>query len=909
MGSLLRRLLFFFQRNRFDRDLEDELRFHEEMKARALADANGMSGDEARAAARRRLGNPLRLRERSREPWTFPPVETFAQDVRHALRLMRRDPAFTVTALATLALGIGLNTAIFSVAYGVLWRPLPYPNPDRLVMISSAQQTETGVRTFSTWTPVSYDELRLRLTTLDHLAAYASIDAQLTGRGEPLQVRALDVSPNFFTTLGVNPVRGRAFLTGAAAPGDDGTAIVSDRLWRTSLAASPAIVGQSLTIDGVARTVVGVLPPDFSFRPVIPRLGALPEADIFLLNRWPDDTGRRAFLFLLGRMKSGVIEERVEAELTPLVNDSAIMPAGALSTAGVLAPNVHTRARAVGLQEYGTESVRTLLLILLGAVSFVLLIASVNVANLQMARLTARRGELSVRMALGAGRRRIVRQLLTEAVVLSLLGASLGVMLAQLAIDVTLPLVPPSVLPRLGGIVIDARVMAFCLGLSLVATLLVGLVPALRVSGGAFGEGLALHAGETRTTADRQGERLRTLLVAAQIAMTLVLLIGAGLLFHSFVRLTSVAPGFDSSGRDGVVQIVKVTLPPRLYGDPERIHAFARGVLDRIQYLPGVKSASLINSVPFGMMFIQGDFEIAGQPKPTLDVGMPKIHADYFKTMGIPLLAGRDFTASDTAAAPSVAIVSERVVREFRHRQGSGGQDFPGGPREALGRRVRLWNSAEWLTVVGVVADIRQRRLDQAVQPMIYAPFQQERGGFVRFVSFVARTATPATVAEGIRAEIRRAAPDLPIESTVTMDEALAASVAQPRFRTLLLVLFAMTATLIATCGIYGLMAYAVTQRRREIGVRMALGADRRDVLRLVLARALRIVVSGVIVGLAGAAVVTRVLRTFLFGVTPTDPVAFTGVTLLLVAVGLTAAWLPARRATRIDPCAALRAE
>jgi putative ABC transport system permease protein len=898
VGSVLRRLLLFFQRNQFDRDLEDELRFHEEMKAHALADADGMSGDEARAAARRRIGNPLRLREQSREPWMFATVETFAQDVRHALRLMRRAPEFTFTALATLALGIGLNTAIFSVAYGVLWRPLPYPNPDRLVIMSSAQQTETGARTFSTWAPVTYEALRPRLTTLDHLAAYAPIDAQLTGRGEPIKLSALDVSPNFFVTLGVNPARGRAFLTGAAAPDDDRSAIVSDRLWRTSLQADPAIVGQSITIDGLPRTVVGVLPPDFSFRPVV-RIGALPEADIFLLNRWPGDTGRNAFLFLLGRMKSGVTQERAEAELTPLVNDSSIAPAGALALEGTLAPNVRTLARVVGLQEYGTESVRTLLLILLGAVSFVLLIACVNVANLQMARLTARRGELSVRMALGAGRRRIVGQLLTEAVVLSLLGASLGVMLAQIAIDVTLPLVPQFALPRLGGIMIDARVMAFCLGLSLVSTLLIGFVPALRVSGAAFGEGLALHAGDARTTGDRQGERLRTLLVAAQIAMTLVLLIGAGLLIHSFVRLTSVSPGFESSGRDGVVQTVKVTLPQGLYDDPERIHAFARGVLDRIQYLPGVKSASLINSAPFGMMFIRDDFGIEGQPKPKLDAGKPKIDAGYFKTMGIPLLAGREFTARDTAAAPKVAIVSERIVREY----------FPGGPGEALGRRVRLSDRGEWLTVVGVVADIRQMGLDREVQPMIYVPFQQERGDVIRFVSFVARTATPGSVVEGIRAEIRRAAPDLPIESTVTMDEAVAASVAPPRFRMLLLVLFAMTATLIATCGIYGLMAYAVTQRRREIGVRMALGAGRRDVLRLVLTRALRIVVVGLIVGLAGAAGVTRVLQTFLFGVTPTDPIAFTIVTLLLMAVGLMAAWLPARRATRIDPCAALRAE
>jgi putative ABC transport system permease protein len=899
VGSMLRRLLFFFRRNQFDRDLDEELRFHQEMKAHALADAGGMSGDEARAAARRRIGNPLRLREQSREPWLFPTVETFAQDVRHALRLMWRDPAFTFTALATLALGIGLNTAIVSVAYGVLWRPLPYPDADRLVIVSSLQQTETGVRTFSTWPPVSYEVLRQRVTALDHLAAYASIEVPLTGRGEPLQVPALDVSPNFFGTLGVSPARGRAFFTGAAASDDDRSAIVSDRLWRTSLAADPAIVGRSITIDGLPRTVVGVLPPHFSFRPVI-RTGALREADIFLPSRWLGDTGDSAFLFLLGRLKPGVTHERAEAEMTALVNHSSVVPAGALGVEGALAPNVRTLVRAVGLQEHGSESVRTLLLILVGAVSFVLLIACANVAHLQMARLTARRGELSVRMALGAGRRRIVRQLLTEAVVLSLLGASLGVMLARLAIHITLPLVPQSMLPRLGGIVIDARVMAFCLVLSLVSTVLIGLVPALRGSRAAFGEGLALHAGAARTTGDRQGERLRSLLVAAQIAMTFVLLIGAGLLIHSFMHLTSVSPGFESSGRDGVVQTVKVRLPERLYDEPARINAFTGGVLDRIHYLPGVKSASLVNSAPFGRMFIRGDFDIEGQPKPKLDAGKPKIDADYFKTMGIPLLAGREFTARDTTEAPKVAIISERIVRQY----------FPGGPGGALGRRVRSGDSDEWLTVVGVVADIRQKGLDQEVQPMLYVPFQQERAAFLlRFVSFVARTATPASVLEGIRAEIRRAAPDLPIESAMTMDEAVAASTAPQRFRMLLLALFAVTATLIATCGIYGLMAYAVTQRRREIGVRMALGARPRDVHRLVLTRAFRIVVAGLIVGLVGAAGVTRVLQRFLFGVTPTDPIVFMMVTLLLMAVGLMAAWLPARRATRIDPCTALRAE
>jgi hypothetical protein len=293
---------------------------------------------------------PLQRREQSREPWILPTIEVFAQDVRHALRLMRRDPTFTFAALATLALGIGLNTAIFSVAYGVLWRPLPYPAPDRLIMISSAQQTGTGIKTFGTWAPVSYEGLRTRVTTLESLSAYNSISAELTGHGEPLEVPALAVSPEFFATLGVSPARGRAFLTGAAAPDDDGSAIVSDRLWRTSFKADPAIVGQSVTIDGLSRTVIGVLPPDFSFRPVVARLGALPESDIFLPNRWPGDTGRSAFLILLGRMKSDATQERAEAELTALVSDPSIAPAGALAPAGAFAADARTFARTNGLQ-------------------------------------------------------------------------------------------------------------------------------------------------------------------------------------------------------------------------------------------------------------------------------------------------------------------------------------------------------------------------------------------------------------------------------------------------------------------------------------------------------------------------------------------------------------------------------
>ena len=878
--------------------MAEEMRQHLERRTQEKI-ADGMSPDDARHAAQREFGGRTQWQEQCRDERRFVALEQIAQDIRYAFRQLRRHPGFAATAIATLALGIGLNTALFSVAYGVLWRPLPYAQPDRLVIIQSGQQTETGPKILSTWTPVTYDALRSRVSSLEQLAAYSATNAQLNGRGEPRPVQALEVSPNFFATLGVDPARGRAFFTGAAAPDDDQSVILGDRLWRASFNADPAIIGQSITLDGTPRTVVGVMPPGFSFRPVS-RSGMLPDREIFLAHRWPRDAGTGAFLTLLGRLHDGATPERASVELAALVNDSSIVPVGAMTQAGAFAPNVRTFARVVGLQDHGTESTRTLLLILLAAVSVVQLIACLNVANLQMARLTSRRGELSMRMALGAGRRRIVRQLLTEAVVLSLLGTSLAVLLAHVTLELTLPLVPPALLPRLGGIAIDAGVLAFCLGLAVVSTLLIGLVPALRFGGAAFGESHALRASEGRATGDRQGERLRTLLVSSQIAMTLMLLIAAGLLIHSFIRLTSVSPGFESSGRDGVVQTARVTLPKHLYDQPERIQAFAREVLGRIHHLPGVKSASLINSAPFGRMFIRDEFNLEGRPRPNFSAGRPKIDADYFKTMGIPLLAGREFSARDTADAPKVAILSERIAREF----------FSDNPGEALGRRVRFNEGGEWLTVVGVVAEIRQRSLEQEVQPMIYVPYHQEREELVlRFVSFVVRTATPASVVEGIRAEIRRVARELPIEATATMDEAVAASVAAPRFRTILLVLFALTATLIATCGIYGLMAYAVTQRRREIGVRMALGAARGDVIQLVLTRALRIVGIGIVAGLAGAVVVTRVLQRFLFGVTPTDPIVFTLVTLLLVGVGLVAAWIPARRAANVDPLVALRCE
>ena len=769
MPTLFQRLLFLFRRDRFDHDLDEELRTHLEMKSAALAEEAGLTAADARTAARKQIGNALHLREQARDPWAFLTLETFAQDVRHALRLLRRDPTFTLAALATLALGIGLNTAIFTVAYGVLWQPLPFQEPDRLVSIFSAQETDKGIRVFYTFPPPAYYDLARRATMIDGLAAHTGGAVQLTGRGEPQQLRGLEVTPNFFSVLGVTPALGRTFLTGANAADDDESVIISDSVWRSMLHADPGIMGQAITIDGLPRTVVGVMPADFAYRPKTP-LGEQPETEIWMSHRFSTDRphpmfnpkrGRwNAFLWLTARLKPGVTVERAQAEMTALVQTPADGGAG-----GGPKPSTRTVAQVISLHEHTVGPVRRLLLILVGAVAFVLLIACVNVANLQMARLSARRAELSIRSALGAGRRRLVRQLLTEAIVLSFAGGVLGILFARLALDATLPLVPESVLPRRAEIGLNIWVLAFCIGVSALSSLLVGLMPAWRSASADIRD--ALHSDGARTTGDRRGERVRTSLVATQIALTLVLLIGAGLLVHSFIRLMSVAPGFESSD----VQTVTITLPERLYPEAPQAQALSRTVLDRVRQLPGVESASAINMIPFGMFFIRGDFEVEGQPPPKFYVQKPKVEAGYFKTMNIPVLQGREFTTQDDASAPKVAIVTESVAREL----------WPDGA--ALGRRLKL-DDSPWITVVGVVGEVRFG-LEGTPVKALYIPYQQEpRAGFLQTISFVMRTRTPAGVADAVRAEIRRAAPDLPIESVTTMDERIARSVAQPRFRT-----------------------------------------------------------------------------------------------------------------------------
>jgi predicted permease len=873
----------------FARDLDEELQFHLDMKQRTLED-DGLAPADANDAARRAVGGgTLRYRERSRDVWISPAIDAAAQDTRHAIRLLRRNPGFTITALGTLALGIGLNTAIFSILYGVLLKPLRFREPARLVTVSPDRVDGFwSSRGVVTWTPPDYREMAANTQTLDGLAAFHTVDRHITGQGEPQQLWGVEVTPNFFDVIGVDPAIGRRFAH--EQPGaDTDSVLISDSLWRRSFGADPNVLGRAILLDGESKTIIGVLQPGFSFH--LPQFNPT-GIEIVVPNEWRDGNRRNSFLVAVGRLRPGITREQAASELTIIANGIAKQQQSN-KPSNKKKPNEEGIVRVDDLQTrmVGT-SARQLLLVLAGAVLLVLLIVSVNIANLQLARWSSRRTELSLRMALGAGRRRIVHQLLTESLVLAIAGGAIGVALAYLAVPALLAQLPPNQVPRIDEIRVNTPVLIFSALLSMATGILFGLLPAMRHSTLAPADDLRGAAGRAATTG-RQTERLRSALIVGQVALTLVLLVSAGLLMHSFVRLLEVQPGFDKDD----VQTVTVVLPDRLYPTAAQCKALTGAVLERLHDMPGASASSAITMVPFGIFGIHGDFAVEGQPTPKFYVGKPKIGPGYFKTLGIPLLSGRDFESSDTAEAPKVAIVSDSVARRL----------WPNA--SALGNRVRL-DGKEWLTVVGVVGDVRQTNLQEPLETTIYVPYQQETGAFfLQTVTFVTHTTMPQAAASFMRQSIRQVAPDLPIADVKTMRTLLSASIAQPRTRTMLIGSFAFCALLIATLGIYGVMTYNVIQRRREIGIRMAVGAEWTDVVWLVLQHALLIVVVGALIGIAASFVVTKTLTSFLFEVTPHDPLAIVGVTTLLVLAALTAAWVPARRAAQTDPVEALRVE
>ncbi|MEO8428449.1 MAG: ABC transporter permease [Verrucomicrobiota bacterium] len=799
-------------------------------------------------------------------------------DLKFAFRQLLKNPGFTAVAVLTLALAIGANTAIFSVVNGVLLRPLPFPAADRLVMIHTIHQGEGQSQRWESVFDPDFKEWTEQNHVFDHMAAYGTGQATLLSGGEPKRIGSAEVTADFFPLLGVKPLAGRTFLPEEHQPGGARAVMLSEGLWRDRFGANPSVIGQGITLDGRNVTVVGVLPGRFNF-----------PTDCDVWTSLVLDTGRNNTLHrALARLKPGATRERAQAEMDTIAQRLAqVLPAAAPGKGVSL----------VSLQEHIVGGTRPLLFVFLGAVGFVLLIACANVTNLLLARATARRKEIQIRVALGAGRLRIARHLLTESVLLAVVGGALGLLLAVWGLGLLIALMPPNLVPRIGEIGLDGRVLGFNFALSLLTGIAFGLAPAWQASAADANEALK-EGGRNQSSGVRQ-RFLRQALVAAEIAVSLVLLIGAGLMLKSFSRLREVKLGFNPER----TLTLNLSLPRANYPGPQQMKAFYRNVLDRVHALPGVRSAGFANAVPLGggSMRIYGDFSVEGQPL-LEHLWASKVAAspDYFRATAIPLLKGRFFTEPDDDRAPGVVIISERLARLL----------WPNG--DPLGKRLSMGiRPTSWLEVVGVVGDVRQDDLRADPPSGLYVPYQQvSEAFFFEAMTLVVRTAgEPRALTAAVRKTVQNVDPTLPIFDIHTMEELVSVKVAQPRFNTWLLGSFSAIALVLALVGIYGVVSYGVTQRTQEIGIRLALGARHQDVLKMVVSQGMRAVLVGVVCGTVVAIVLTRFLISYLYSVTPTDPMTFASVILIFIGVAAAACLIPAFRAARVDPMEALRCE
>ena len=866
------RLLNLLRPNRLDRELDEELQFHLDSRIRDNL-ALGMTPRAACADARRRFGNRTLAKERTHEMNIIVPLETIGQDLSYAFRSLRKSAGFTAIAVLTLALGIGATTAVFTIVNGVLLRPLPFPQPDRILLVSYTQQTGP----FPADKPVLLDQHYLAFErfnkSFEQLATFSPGSVTLTGAGEAVRIPASQVTAGLFPVLRVNPAMGRVFLHAEERAGQ--VALLSDKLWRARFSSDPAILGKDITLDGVSVQVIGVMPAGFAF----PN-----DAELWLPLAVGTDPHNAYFRPALGRLRPSVTVPQARAELDAFV---AILPMSAADRRGMA-------AEILPLQDLLVGKIRKSLLVFMGAVAFVLLIACANVANLMLIRGTSRRQEIAVRTALGALRGRLIRQLLTESAVISLAASVCGILLAIAGVPALLSLAPAGRIPRLTDIHIDASVLAFALLVGTLTGFLFGLVPALQSTG----RGLRDFLSQTGRSLTPRRERLRGIFVVTEMALALVLLSGAGLLLKSFLRMRAVDPGF----RAGNVATMTVDLPSATYRAPAAIREFQSRTLEGLAALPGVVAAGAVNWLPFQPDLIRGTFHVEGdQQRRHFLVDKPAVTPDYFRVLGIRLLSGRGFTAADTAESPGVAIVTNSVARRL----------WP--HADPIGRRLTLADNPapeDWLTVVGVVEDVRQGSLTEQPHPAIYQPFQQVRSRyFLSHIAFSVRTAAnPRSVSAGMRAVLAGVDRSQPASIAVLTD-LIAASTAEPWFQARLISIFSLLALLLSAIGIYGVLACAVAERTHEIGIRMALGAAKRDITAMVLRRSLLLAAAGVGIGASGALAVTRVLARFLFDVKPTDPATLVSVALLLAAVAILAGVVPALRATRVDPLVALRWE
>ena len=798
-------------------------------------------------------------------------METLFKDIRYGVRSLLRRPAFTVLAVITLGLGIGVNSAIFSVINAVLLRPLPYQEPARLLTFRSNQSSP------------DLADVEAKTKTLSRLGGMVAQPLDYTAGNEPVQFQVGQVSGGFFETLGVQPERGRFITSADDKTGGPYVVVLSHSLWSKQFNGDQQILGKTIPLSGNVYTIIGVMPATF----VSPRDNTEAWTPVHVSNPLAANFRGVHFLRTYGRLAPGVTIEQARAEMQVIdKNLAAQYPADNKNRSTVLIP----------LHERIVGDSRQSLLVLFAAVSLVLLIACANFANLLLARAAEREREFVIRAALGAGRWRLIRQLLTESLLVSLAGGAIAVVLAIWGTSLLVALKPEN-LPRLEEIGVDARVLGFTFGISLLTGLIFGLLPAWTASRGGVNE--ALKEGGRSATAGSARQRLRSTFVVAELAVALILLVGAGLLIKTVWKLRSVGPGFNPDH----LLTMRVELPEVRYKEVDKQTRFRMQALDSINSLPGAQAA-MVSELPLSGDSLNHDFLIEGRApiapgdEPSLETR--SVIGDYFHTMQVPLLRGRNFGPQDFAdKAPLVGIANEAMVRQYFQNE------------EPLGKRVRWARDPEvhWMTIIGVVGDVKHFGLDLPEQPGFYSPYTQA-DPWKRWMTLVVRTQSdPAAMAQAVKQQIWKVDSQLPVTRVETMSEVAAESFTARRFNMLLLSIFATLALVLAAVGIYGVMSYAVTQRTQEIGIRMALGARTIDVLKLIIRNGLTLILIGVGIGLVGAVALTRLLTTLLFGVTPTDALTFVAVSAVLILVALLACYLPARRATKVDPLVALRYE
>jgi putative ABC transport system permease protein len=819
-------------------------------------------------------------------------MNTLVQDARYALRSLRKSPGFTLVAIVTLALGLGTTTAIFSVVNGVLLRPLPYPEPNAVMRVWNSFEGSTH----APLSPAEYFDYRDQVQAFSAFGAYATGQAMnLTGGDRPERLHASYLTAGVFPALGVRPALGRVFAADEDTPGGNKVVVLSNAFWRRRFGASPSVVGQRITLNGTSYAVIGVMPPTFH----LPEdFGASAPTEIFVplgYDRTTVPNRGSHFLRAVARVKPGVTFEQarqavgaVAARFVREFPDD--YPAG-----------MHFSTSVVPLRIDLLGSVRPALLVLLGAVGLLLLISCANVAGLLLSRGDARRRELAVRTALGAGRSRIVRQLLVESLVLAMLGGALGLVVAFWGTQ-ALVAAQPGNIPRITSVGLDLRVLGFALVVSVATGLVFGLVPAVRAARGDLQT--ALREGGRGPTAGAARQRGQRLLVVGETALTLMLLFGAGLLARSFINLRSVDPGFQTEH----ILTTRISLRASNYAEPPAVTHFYERLLEQLAALPGVSAAGAVSSLPLATTLGDLNIHIEGRAEPEGDVS-PRgywqvVTPGYFRALGMQMIRGRGINATDDERAPGAVVINEAMARLY----------WPG--ENPLGQRFKLGGGAGpgWVTVVGVVRDVRHGDLEARPQPQMYLPHAQFRmwdtGAAIAGMTIVMRTrGEPAQLASAVRRSVSTLDPNLPVSDVRTMEQVVSASIARPRFMTLLLSLFASVALTLAAVGLYAVMAYSVSRRTHEIGIRMALGARGSAVARMVIGQGLALTLAGIAIGLVGGLALHRLLKNLLFGVSATDPLTLAGVSGLLALVGFLASYLPARRATRVDPVIALRDE